>query len=396
MFWFGPHRCIVFCRPEHAQIIFTDRHNFEQSPLIMPYFDLLCPYGISLLTGAKWKRHIRVMLPMFKHCCQSLTMNIIGFIGFDYDFDVKTDSPLKIAFEDFVSYAVFIMMMPWLPRWLAKRYLKFNWKYQRAHRFIRQVTEKIVEEEQNKQYEAENYQPKNLTASLVSSVNEDANDQKISSGLTRAEMLDEVLLSIMAGYGTTSAGLSWFIFFLSKNSHVKQRMKEELRQHNLMTTDDVEYASPLTEEKLSSLIYCECVTKEVFRLTPTISVTTRMVTSDTIIDNVPIHSGQIIFIGLLNIKTDERYWNKNPKEFIPERFLIEDKNYHTYAMVPFDDGHRACLGQDLAWIVLKLIIIRCMQRGIIFEDTQENTGGYEEKLACRPKNLAVRIRFDRH
>ncbi|CAF1080174.1 unnamed protein product [Rotaria sordida] len=66
MFWFGPHRCIVFCRPEHAQIIFTDRHNFEQSPLIMPYFDLLCPYGISLLTGAKWKRHIRVMLPMFK------------------------------------------------------------------------------------------------------------------------------------------------------------------------------------------------------------------------------------------------------------------------------------------------------------------------------------------
>ncbi|CAF1347960.1 unnamed protein product [Rotaria sordida] len=324
MFWFGPHRCIVFCRPEHAQIIFTDRHNFEQSPLIMPNFDLLCPYGISLLTGAKWKRHIRVMLPMFK------------------------------------------------------------------------LTEKIVEEEQNKQYETENHRPKNLIASLVSSVNEDANDQNISSGLTRAEMLDEVLLSIMAGYGTTSAGLSWFIFFLSKNLHVQQRMKEELRQHNLMMTDDVEYASPLTEEKLSSLIYCECVSKEVFRLAPTISVTTRMVTSDTIIDNVPIHSGQIIFIGLLNIKTDERYWNKNPKEFIPERFLIEDKNYHTYAMVPFDDGHRACLGQDLAWIVLKLIIIRCMQRGIIFEDTQENTGGYEEKLACRPKILAVRIRFDRY
>ncbi len=120
MFWFGPHPCVVFCRPEHAETILTDRQHFEQSPLAMPNFDLLCPYGLSPIRGAKWKRHVRVMLPMFKRanmiahldtilrcadrfidqnlhdgqvhrnlysCCQTFTMYVIGFIGFDYAFD---------------------------------------------------------------------------------------------------------------------------------------------------------------------------------------------------------------------------------------------------------------------------------------------------------------------
>jgi hypothetical protein len=170
---------------------------------------------------------------------------------------------LKVAFEDFIAYAAFMMMISWTPRWLSKLYLKWNKKYQRTHRFIREVSEKIIEEEQNKQHETEHQKPKNLIASLVSSLNEHANDEQISSGLTRAEMLDEVLLSIVGAYGTTSAALSWYIFFLSKNPRVQQRMKEELREHNLVMTDDAECVPSLTEENLASLIYCECVTKEV-------------------------------------------------------------------------------------------------------------------------------------
>jgi cytochrome P450 len=122
-----------------------------------------------------------------------------------------------------------------------------------------------------------------------------------------------------------------------------------------------------------------------------------MTTCDTTIDSVSIRSGQTIFIALHNMNTDERYWHHaDPKEFVPERFLGEDKNHHPYAFVPFGGGHRACIGQDLAWLELKLISIRLMQRGIIFEDTEENTGGYDEQLACHPKKLAVRVRIDRH
>ncbi|CAF4423388.1 unnamed protein product, partial [Rotaria sp. Silwood2] len=266
-FWFGSHRCFIFCRIDHAQTIFANRHSFEQSPFILPNFDLFCPNGITILTGARWKRHVRVLSPMFKRrniighldtiveCadrfidrnldpgqihrdlvsrCQSLTMNIIGLIGFDQDFDVQVNLHIKKAFQDFMLHVVLLMTTPCVPRWLAKIYLKCNWKYQRAYRLILELAEKLVEEEQNKQSEKENGRPKNLVASLVSSLNEQANDEQVPSGIRRAEMFDEILTMIVTGYETTSTVLSWFIFFASKNPQVQQQMKEELCKHHLL------------------------------------------------------------------------------------------------------------------------------------------------------------------
>jgi len=295
LFWLGPHPCPVFCLPEHAQAIFSDRHTFDQSSLFVPNFDLLCSNGIVTLSGAKWKRHARVMLPMFKrakivpyletilHCtdqfidkylddnctytdfvirCQSLMMNIIAFIAFDYDLDAAIDSPFTIAFQDFSHYAGQFTMATWLPRWLGKLYLRLNWKYQRAHRILREFCEKIVEQEKNKQNDIENGRPKNLIASLVTSINEKANDEQISSGLTETEMFDEVLMAIVAGSETTATALSWFIFYMTKYPRVQQRIKQELEEHKLLMGDNA-HSSSLTLEMLDALVYCDCVTKEV-------------------------------------------------------------------------------------------------------------------------------------
>jgi cytochrome P450 len=76
-------------------------------------------------------------------------------------------------------------------------------------------------------------------------------------------MFDEVLTVILAGSETTSTALAWFIFYMSKNHHIQQRIKEELRQHDLLMTNDVQCLPSLTQEKLDLLTYCECVIKEV-------------------------------------------------------------------------------------------------------------------------------------
>jgi cytokinin trans-hydroxylase len=291
VFWFGSHPFLTFCLPEHAQTIFNDR-RFEQSPLFLANFDLICPSNITVLTGARWKRHARIMLPFFKRAkviqhldtiiectdrfidqylneneihrnlvdhCQKLTMNIIGFIGFDYDLENYGNSRSKVNFPDFVFHATSVMFMAWLPRWMIKIYLKFNWKFQRIYRQMRELMERIVEQEQNNQDTTEKERPKNFIASLVSSLN----DEQISSGLTRPEMFDEVLTVILAGSETTSTALAWFIFYMSKNPHIQQRIKEELRQHDLLMTNDVQCLPSLTQEKLDLLTYCECVIKEV-------------------------------------------------------------------------------------------------------------------------------------
>ena len=130
-------------------------------------------------------------------------------------------------------------------------------------------------------------------------------------------------------------------------------------------------------------------------MAPVSAFTTRVATHDTILDHVNIRRGQTIFIATHNINTDARYWHHaDPQQFVPERFLAEDQNYHPLAMIPFGGGHRACIGQDLVWLELKIIIVRLMQRGIIFEDTPENTGGYEELFTCVPKHFAVHVNID--
>ncbi|CAF4630306.1 unnamed protein product, partial [Rotaria sp. Silwood2] len=107
-------------------------------------------------------------------------------------------------------------------------------------------------------------------------------------------------------------------------------MKDELREHHLLMTDDLTSTPPLTPENIASLTYCECVTKEVLRLAPTASLTTRIATRDITVDNVKIHRGQTVIIALHNINTDARYWHHgDPRQFLPERFLAEDQNHHS-------------------------------------------------------------------
>lgn len=296
VFWFGSSPNFVFCLPEHARAIFSDRQRFEQSPLFLPNFDLICPANITILTGDRYKRHARIMLPVFKRAkviqhietitecadrfidkylkenevhtnlvdsCQVLTTNVIGFIGFDYDIQNCRDSDSKIALPDLVFHVLVIMLLSWLPRWMIAIYIKLNWRLQRINREIRQLMEKIVQQEQNNRDATEQTRPKNLIASLVSSLNEEANDEHTASGLTRAEMFDEVTTAMIAGYETTSATISWFIFYMSKYPHVQDRIKQELREHDLLMTDDVQCLPAITQERLDSLVYCECVTKEV-------------------------------------------------------------------------------------------------------------------------------------
>jgi cytochrome P450 len=76
-------------------------------------------------------------------------------------------------------------------------------------------------------------------------------------------------------------------------------------------------------------------------------------------------------------------------------FLHEDKDHHPFAFVPFGGGHRACAGQELAWLELKTIVVRMMQR-VTFEDTgmKDNSGGYDQQMLCYPRHLAIHVRVD--
>lgn len=196
-------------------------------------------------------------------------------------------------------------------------------------------------------------------------------------------------LFLLAGFDTTSTALTWFIHLTSKHPEVQQKIKAELKNEN--ETPD------LTSERLDSLVYLDCVIKEVFRYCPPINGTVRTLTENDCLpeSGTRLYQGDQVLIPFHNLAHDPRYWSADSNRFYPERFLQQDKDHHTYALIPFGSGHRQCIGQDLARFELKLIAATLMQH-VTFGDAGPtiNAGGQLSNLTITPKHVAVTVRFD--
>ena len=425
----GSSHVIFLSRIDHIQHVLRDRHTYDVSEMTSRNFSLLFPSGIIALRGDVWKRHARIMLPMFRRnkilpyfdtivrCidrfidqrfsqqsgnihtdlvtqCQHLLLSIIAQIAFSYDFETLSSSDgmnLRQAFNDMIHRANQFALMLGLPLWIAKLILALDFKFQRALRLTKQYVTRIINNEQIRQQQQQQIPapntPKTLISSLVGAVESDPSSSSINVALTPDEVSDEVSMSILAAFETTSTALSWFIFFMSKYPDVQQKIRDELNVHAL--TPDV----PLTEDTLDGLIYIECVTKEVLRFAPIAAGIVRQATRDDILDGIQVKKGDTFLIAIQNVHRDPRYWKIDPSKFVPERFLGEDQYPPPYAYMPFGAGHRACIGQDLAFLELKIAITRLMQR-IAIEDVGKeanNSGGFTQRVTCFPKYMAVRV-----
>jgi cytochrome P450 len=176
---------------------------------------------------------------------------------------------------------------------------------------------------------------------------------------------------------------------MSKYPQVQIKIKQELAEYNLQR---------LTNEQLNSLVYLDCVIREVFRFVPTSLGSLRTVNVD---DRLPksgiqLKKGEQIFISFYNLAQDPRYWSDSD-QFYPERFLNESEAItdNRAAWIPFGGGHRQCSGQDLARLEVKAVCARFMQH-VTFVDggPVANSGGYIQTDTIKPKRIGVAIQFD--
>ena len=300
-----------------------------------------------------------------------------------------------------------------LPTPLARLFLLCNWKARRTRELIDRYLNRMIEQELLTTPEMRAERKKvSLIASLVTALQEDEEleaakpeeekkglttrcrrifSKTLRLGLSRLEVMHEMLAFLAAGYGTTSTALAWFIHVISKNPPVQSKIKEELSQYN---------GQRLALEQLDSLSYLDCVLRELFRFVPPILGTFRTLTVD---DQLPdsgfqLHKGDSVFISFYSLARDERYWSDryDLNAFHPERFLddLEPKN-NLAASMAFGGGHRQCMGQDLARFELKIICARLMQ-SVTFGDggPELNAGGHESTDTIKPRKVGVTIAFD--
>lgn len=321
---------------------------------------------------------------------QNLLLRLISYIAFDFDSESQYEHDISPALKDFVAIFTKTLFMPSM---IAQFYLKYSNRYQQCLSTIHTYLNRIIDEEVDEsQHTTQQRKRISLIGSLVHSLekNSEKESKKTEAekeGLSRNEIIQEMLLFLFAGFETTATALCWFIHLVSKNPRVQKQLKDELS------------VTRFTPENIDSLPYLNAVVSEVLRFAPPSIGTVRTLTMN---DRLPscgaqLYKGEQVTVSFYNLARDPRYWKVDPNSFYPERFLNEDedKSHHPYALVPFGGGHRKCKGELLALFELKVIIARLMQHVTIVDSGDSlNAGQFKQNFTIVPKYVAVKILFD--
>jgi cytochrome P450 len=106
--------------------------------------------------------------------------------------------------------------------------------------------------------------------------------------------------------------------------------------------------------------YLEYVIKESLRLDPTASGLGKVSLNPVEVLGYKFNKGVLFIVDVLSVHRSEKYWD-SPLTFNPDRW---DNGFTprpgTY--LPFGDGATNCIGQKIAMMEMKVILVRLLQR----------------------------------
>lgn len=180
-----------------------------------------------------------------------------------------------------------------------------------------------------------------------------AREAESDTGMTDAELLDEVVTMIFAGYETTATALAWTWFLLSKYPDVAHKLELEVDQ--ALNGKAPGFAD------VAKLKYAQMVFQESMRLYPPVWILTRRAIADDVVGGYYVPAGSVIALSPYVTHRHSRFW-ENPEAFIPERFADCAQQRPRYSFFPFGGGPRQCVGHAFAQMEAALIIAMVAQR----------------------------------
>jgi cytochrome P450 family 135 len=168
---------------------------------------------------------------------------------------------------------------------------------------------------------------------------------------------DELLTLLMAGYETTTAGLTWSMERLLRSPDKLDRLISELEG--------------------GDETYLNAVVKESLRRRPVIPIAARKALAPIELLGYQIPAGSVLMVGIYLIHGDPEI-HPEPEEFRPERFLNGKNLEQTGEWIPFGGGVRRCLGAALAQYEMAVVL-----RTVLEEATLSAVNESDEPVARR-------------
>ncbi|KAI8115355.1 putative cytochrome P450 4d14 [Lucilia cuprina] len=174
--------------------------------------------------------------------------------------------------------------------------------------------------------------------------------------LSQEDIREEVDTFMFEGHDTTTSGISFCLYLLSRHASIQQKVFNEILEVLGPDKD-----KSITMRDLHNLKYLEAVIKESLRLYPSVPIIGRQTVEDIQIGDQIIPANCTIGMLVYAAGRDPDYFNQ-PNEFNPERFYSESPDtINSFAYVPFSAGPRNCIGQKFAMLEMKSTISRVLR-----------------------------------
>merc|ERR1711970_604477 len=336
-------------------------------------------FGLATMTGEPWRKMKKMITPSFsaprlKKTVPAMTecgrrlglylksqedaeyvdgavvsrkffMNTVASVVFGMDIDCYGDeeSEFEKKGKGLISIPRFLLtkFFPGLSGLLKIKVLAPD-----AEKFFLVLCKKMVEQRQGSKQEVRNVLDNLLS---VSEDNPDMSD----------DILYRTCLQFFTdGYDTASQAISVLIHHLLFNQDVQERLQDEIDDIFADKSDDEE----LDQDDLNNMTYLDQVLSEGLRL-GVLPFTPRECTRPWQIpgDNLVVPVGMHVIIPIVVLHTDPKYW-ADPLTFDPERFSPENRgNIDSINNQPFGFGPWACLGQKLAKMKSKILLIELLR-----------------------------------
>ncbi|KAI9643758.1 hypothetical protein NHQ30_007107 [Ciborinia camelliae] len=329
---------------------FTPRAVKMQEPILHKYVSLLVE-RMSERAKETPEGGVLDIVPWFNYT----TFDIFGDLGFGESFDCLQNSryhPWIALLFNSVKAAGFVIaarFYPWVEKLLMKLIPKSLKKMQNDH--FRQIKDKV-----NRRLNWELERP-----DLMSHVIKHNGTDKESEGMTLDEIHVTFMILTTAGSETTATVLSGTMNYLMSHTSILAKLVKEIRETFASETQ-------ITLEALEQLEYLNAVIQEGIRLCPPVPVMLPRIVpegGDTVC-GMWMPAGTSVSLQSWTLFRDPNCFH-NATSFIPERWLPEAthtdspySNDQRHVVQAFSAGPRICMGRNLAWAELRLIITRLL------------------------------------
>ena len=172
--------------------------------------------------------------------------------------------------------------------------------------------------------------------------------------VSRQAVLDEAVTMLLAGHETTASALAWSLYLLARNPQAADTLADDLS-----TQLQGEAPSMNDLENLTSL---RAALDETLRLYPPTHRIGRTVIAPVVVGGHEIPVGADVLVPQWAVHRSAR-WYERPLDFLPERWTPAfRRSLPKFAYFPFSGGPRICVGTQLAYSEVAVILGLLAQR----------------------------------